>query len=158
MAEATFERNVTIGASAADVWNVLTDLDQADVYMKGLVAAVPLTEGGFQKGFRWKETRRFFLLFKFSSDIEITDFAEGRSYTARAEDAKFWATFTFTVDGHGDHCHASMMANVGGKGAKDTQKFADTMARNMARMDGPMLEKVKAHLEARHGAKPVSGH
>ena len=68
-----FEEDVP--ASPADVFAVITDLSMAGVLSPSIVATEPLNDLPFGVGFRWRETRRMFLVIKAKADIEVTHYA-----------------------------------------------------------------------------------
>lgn len=83
MAEMAMRRNV--GAPAARVWEIITDIDRAAERMSGIESIERLDGGtGFGVGTKWRETRTMFG--KTATEVmEVTHVEPGRSYTVEAD-------------------------------------------------------------------------
>lgn len=72
-------------AKPEDVWNVLTDLDNAATTISAIHKIERLDEGsGFGIGTSWRETRTMFGKTA-TEDMTVTELDTGRSYTTKAE-------------------------------------------------------------------------
>ncbi|MFD7442393.1 SRPBCC family protein [Streptomyces sp. NPDC059909] len=60
MASRTVVVERRIAASQGRIWEVLTDLQDGERVLSGVTRIEVLTDGGFDVGTRWRETRRMF--------------------------------------------------------------------------------------------------
>lgn len=130
------EAQVTIEASRAAVWSVITDLEGAADLLSGVeqVEIVARPASGVV-GLRWRETR---ILFDKPETVEkwITDAVEGTSYTTRAEIPGFVFLATFRIEEEGGG-----LALVSSHETRPTSLAAKLKAMPMALFFRGMIEK-----------------
>ena len=74
-----FSLSEEIAAAPERVYEVMTDITGASAWMPNLVGMEMLTEGDFDVGSRWRETRRMFGR-EASEVFEVTDLEPGRGF------------------------------------------------------------------------------
>lgn len=85
-------------ATPENVWNVLTDLDNAAVNISAIRKVERLDDSdGFQIGTSWRETRTMFGKTA-TEDMTVTAIDPGRSYTTKAESHGAKYTSTHSVE------------------------------------------------------------
>ena len=91
-----------IEAPLTRVFDRFTDIDRAPEYVSGIVSVVRLSDGPFDVGTRWRETRRL-LGHLDSAQMEVTAFAPYRGYTISHVKAglRIAAAFSFEAAGSG---------------------------------------------------------
>jgi hypothetical protein len=94
--------DIHVKAAPARVFDVFSDLAQAEARVKSIKRLELLTAGPVGKGTRWRETRVMFGKAA-SEEMEISGFDAPRSYETLAEShgSKYQSRFDFTPDGEG---------------------------------------------------------
>jgi carbon monoxide dehydrogenase subunit G len=130
------ERHVQ--APVERVWEVLTDLAQAEQTLSGVEKVEPLTEGPYRVGTRWRETRRMFGK-EATEEMQVTA-VEAPTRTVLEADSSgvhYVTEFTLTpstagatrlamsftaAQGQATFLHRALWSLFGGLGAKATGK------------------------------------
>ncbi|HEX2640162.1 MAG TPA: SRPBCC family protein [Pyrinomonadaceae bacterium] len=96
------EAQVTINGSKTAVWDVITDIENADQRLSGIekIEIVEKPAAGIV-GLTWRETRIYFGK-PATVEIRITDAAENEFYKTRAESDGFLFLSTLSILGNGD--------------------------------------------------------
>lgn len=90
----------TIRAPIDEVWTVATDVERFPESIRGVERVELLTDGAFDEGTRWRETRRMFGR-EATEEMWVAEVDPGRSYTVEAENhgVRYVSTFTFRPSG-----------------------------------------------------------
>lgn len=83
----SFQVDIWLDAPPGRVYEEITNIAEADRWMKNLLRTELLTEGTFAVGTRWREIRRMFGK-EASEEFEVTECQPGNSFTVLVDGAK----------------------------------------------------------------------
>lgn len=98
----------TTKATPDQLWDAITDLDRWADRISGITDVTRLDDGtDFGVGTRWRETRIMFGR-EATEEMEVTEIAEGRSYTVEAGGRGADYTSVWAIEPKGDETELSM--------------------------------------------------
>ncbi len=108
-----------ISAPREQVFRLATDIDSWPSYINGIARVELLSEGPFQRGLRFKETRVMFGK-ESTEEMEVTEFDAPSSYLVEAEScgSHFYSRFEFTDSDEGTVVTVKFDAQALSLGAK----------------------------------------
>ncbi|EYT57604.1 carbon monoxide dehydrogenase [Dietzia sp. UCD-THP] len=91
-----------VAADPATVWAVLTDIPSAHLTLSGVLAVEILTDGPYEPGLRWRETRKMFGM-KSTEEMMVLAAEPPNATTIVAESGgtEYKTVFTITPDADG---------------------------------------------------------
>ncbi len=103
-----FKSEISIAASPAKIWNVITDIENSDQFISG-IQSLEILEKPDQGlvGLKWEETRIMFGQTA-TETMWITDVKENRYYKTRAERPGVVYITTLSLEENGDSTDLSM--------------------------------------------------
>lgn len=142
-----FERAATIDRPPRQVYAVLDDLHGARQWMPAIRKIEVLTpEFAVDVGYRWRETRAVWKVFRMSAELEITEHDAPRTWGLKYEDRKLRMTATFELAPSGTGTLITLREAV--EDLQGKPKRAERMAAWMEKADGDLLLRLKAHVES----------
>ena len=143
----SFTRSITIRRSPEQVFAVLDDLGQAPDWMPAIRRIDVLTPGmRMGVGFKWRETRRIFGIFRMSVVLVVTSHDPPRTWGLTYNDGKVQATATFELKPTAAGTEVAFVEEVEDLQGKPSR--AERMAKMMETQDHDLLDRLKARVEA----------
>jgi carbon monoxide dehydrogenase subunit G len=146
---AGFRRTVLIGRPVEEVFDFATDLTNAALLLPGVTKVEMLTDGGFETGAKFRETRRVGGKER-TAVIEIVEHKRPEVHTASAGMFGMRATYQFCFSQGGAGTRVDMEAVV--QGNLLWKLFLGMMSRAMEKEDGEYLTRLKVAIERK---KPI---
>lgn len=148
-----FGFQVEVDASPSEVFAVITDLSMAGVLSPSIIKTEPLTDQPFGVGFRWRETRKMFLILRPKAEIEVTHYVpdgDALMYAVLIDDGCNHVTGEFHLKAcdAGTHVTYRGVAQVYKKNKATKEKElqpSPSMARMVQKFDAKCLPRLAAH-------------
>ena len=149
--------SVRIRGSQQDVFDAISDLENAADRIKAINKVEVLTEGPVGKGTRWRETRTMFGK-ECTEEMEITEFDSPNGYRVGADSCGCHYDSSFSVRPDGDETVVEMSfraipTSIKGRLMMPMGFLMQGMMKKMVRQD---LEDLKAHVEGGGSAPQTS--
>lgn len=152
-----FTKSIAIDRRPEQVFAVLDDLQAAKEWMPAIRRIDVLTPGmRMGVGFKWRETRRIFGIFRMSVKLTVVQHDPPRTWGLMFNDGKVQATATFELmpKGHGTKVvFTEDVEDLQGKPAR-----AERMVRMMEKQDSDLLERLKGRVEGSTGPPTGAAH
>jgi uncharacterized protein YndB with AHSA1/START domain len=143
----SFTTRLTIDRAPQQVFAVLDDLDAARRWMPAIRRILVLTPGEpMGVGFKWRETRRLFGIFRMSLVLTIMEHERPTTWALEFNDGKLRARATFHLKPSGRGTQATFTEDI--EDLQGRPERAQTMLRRMEKQDGDLLERLKAYVES----------
>ncbi len=142
-----FERAVTIDRPPHQVYAILDDVRNARRWMPAIRRIEVLTpDNAVDVGYRWRETRVVWGLFRITMPVEIVRHDPPAAWGIRVEDGRFRAHATFELTPSGDGTLVALREDV--EDLRGSERRAQRVARMMEKADDDLLARLKAHAES----------
>lgn len=142
-----FERAATIDRPPRQVYAALDDIHGARQWIPAIRKVEVLTpEFAVDVGYRWRETRAVWGVFRASADLEIVMHDAPRTWAARYEDKRIRATSIVELVASGTGSLVTLREDV--EDLQGKPRRAERMAAWLERQDDDLLLRLKAHVES----------
>lgn len=143
----SFTTSIAIDRAPEQVFAVLDDLEAARRWMPSIRRIVILTPGEpMGVGFKWRETRRLFGVFRMSLVLAIVEHERPTSWGLAFDDGKTRAVATFRIERAGRGSAVTFTEEVTDQTGRPER--AETMLKRMHKQDGDLLERLRAYVES----------
>ena len=142
-----FERAATIDRPPRQVYAALDDIHGARQWMPAIRKVEVLTPGfAVDVGYRWRETRAVWGIFRMSAELEVVAHDAPRTWGVKFEDRRLRMTATFELAPSGTGTLITLREDV--EDLQGKPKRAERTAAWMEKADGDLLLRLKAHVES----------
>lgn len=143
----SFSSRLAIDRAPQQVFAVLDDLDAAKRWMPAIRRILVLTpDQPMGVGFKWRETRRLFGIFRMSVVLAIVEQERPTTWALEFNDGKLRARATFHLEPSGHGTQATFTEEI--EDLQGRAERAQTMLRRMEKQDGDLLKRLKAYVES----------
>jgi uncharacterized protein YndB with AHSA1/START domain len=143
----SFTSTIAIDRSPEQVFAVLDDLESAPRWMPSIRRIDVLTPGkAMGSGFKWRETRRIFGVFRMSVVLTVVQHQRPETWGLMFNDGKVQATATFELAPAGSGTGVTFTEEV--EDLRGNPKRAERMVKMMQKQDADLLQRLKAHVES----------
>jgi uncharacterized protein YndB with AHSA1/START domain len=142
----SFERSLTISASPAKVFRILTDLDSAPQWMPAIQKTEWVRGDAVAPGAAWRETRRNGRR-TMAAYIRVADFEQDRRLALHVDARPFGMDLCFTLAPDGKGSKVDYLCIGRGKGLMAL--FTGSIMKKVEKQDDDLLRRLKAYAEAK---------